>query len=101
MNGSTSPPRASSQARAGSALSGAGPYSSVSKISAMVAIGVPSGQRVAVGGRVAAGGVVLELALEVSQEARGADAEKLGTRPGVAQLLLHQGQPVGSEAGRS
>src|SRR5688500_6922337 len=92
MNGRISFPRASSQAWAGSALSGAGPYSSVSKISAIV---MALAHGVAEVGGVTAGGMVLELALQVGQEARRADAEELAAHPGVAQLFLHQGEPVG------
>ena len=62
--------------------------------------------RVAVIGRIVPGQMVLELALDVGQQARGAEAEQLGLQPWPAELFLHQHQPVergfcrGNAAGR-
>src|SRR5207247_9550891 len=53
-----------------------------------------SRHRGSVGGRVPPGGEVLELALDVGEECRGPDAEQRGAEPAVAQLFLHEDQPV-------
>jgi hypothetical protein len=38
--------------------------------------------------------VVIELAFDVVEQGAGADAEEVWLQPAVAQLLLHQKQPV-------
>src|SRR5438067_7854925 len=43
---------------------------------------------------VAAADGVRELALDIREQAAGADTEQLRMQPGVAQLLLHERQPV-------
>src|SRR5205823_959289 len=53
-----------------------------------------SRQGVPVGGGVPPRGMVLQLALDVGEQGTGTEAEEIGTEPAVAQLLLHQRQPV-------
>lgn len=45
------------------------------------------------GGGVAAGGMVVQLALDIGQQAAGADAEAAGRQPGSAQFLPHEDLP--------
>src|SRR6266705_2210570 len=92
MNSPNSPPWALSHSSAGALLSGAGPYAIVSKMPATVEL--MSDHRVAVGGRVAAGHEVLELALDVGEQRARADTEQIVAQPAVAQLFLHQNQPI-------
>ena len=68
-----------SHASASLSLSGAGPYSMLSKISATVTTSCPPRSRhwLETGGGVAACGGVPELALDVGQQAAGADAEQV------------------------
>ena len=46
-----------------------------------------------VGGGIAAGGVVVELALDIGEQAAGADAEAGGVEPSGAELLTHEDLP--------
>src|SRR5690606_22163770 len=78
---------------AGAADSGAGPYSIVSKMSATFTL-PPSGHGVPVRRRVPAGDVVLELPFDVAEERAGAEAEEVRAEPRVAQLLLHEDEPL-------
>src|SRR5579859_6857529 len=48
---------------------------------------------VAIVGGVAAGGVMLELALDIGEHAAGAEAEKFGVEPGIAEFFFHQREP--------
>src|SRR5688572_6420025 len=52
-----------------------------------------SRHRVAVERRVAAGDVVLELALDVGEQAAGAEAEEGRLHPVATELLAHEDQP--------
>src|SRR5688572_24799842 len=81
---------ASSQALAGPALSGAGPYSRLSRISATLISALLLMHRVAEGRRVLAGHVVFKLALNIAQQRAGAKAEEVGLHPLIAQLLFDQ-----------
>src|SRR6267378_477874 len=76
---------------AGLSLSGAGPYAMVSKISETV---VMSDHGMAVRRRVAPRHEVLELALDVGEQCRGAEPKQIGPQPAVTQLFLHQDEPV-------
>eukprot|EP00053_Salpingoeca_punica_P008521 m.76408 g.76408 ORF g.76408 m.76408 type:complete len:368 (+) comp14635_c0_seq2:80-1183(+) len=51
------------------------------------------GHRHLVGGSVASGDMVVELALNVDEQGAGAEAEEVGVRPLVAELLFHQSEP--------
>src|SRR5207253_5860420 len=64
------------------------------KASAPRTPGRSSYHRVAVRRRVAPGHEVLELALDVGEQARGAEAEPVRREPTVAQLLFHQNEPL-------
>src|SRR6266513_3759838 len=94
-------PCRSSHSSAGLSLSGAGPYAIVSKISETV-VTFPvspfpfpvSHHRMVVRRRVPAGHAVLELTLGVGEERGGAEPEQIGPLPALAQLFLHQDQPV-------
>ena len=59
-----------------------------------------SGQRVAVERRVAAGGEMLQLALDVGQQAGGTEAEEVGLEPAAAELperpVLRRTGPLGA-----
>src|SRR5881396_1575293 len=90
---------------AGLSLSGAGPYAIVSKISLTVVTATPCGLRLGACGwrsyhrmvvcrRVPPGHEVLELALDVGEERRRAEPEQSGPQPPVAELFLHQDEPV-------
>src|ERR671933_934248 len=50
---------------------------------------------------VAAADGMRELALDIREQAAGADTEQVWMQPGVAQLLLHERQPVERLPGRS
>src|SRR5881409_805432 len=63
----------------------------VSKTSETV---VMSYHRVMVRRRITSGDEVLELALDVGEQARRADAEQVGGEPAIAQLFLHQDLPL-------
>src|SRR5262249_6053797 len=78
-----------SQARASPSASGAGPYYMVPKSGAPLMTGFSS-DRVAVEGRIAAGDMMLELALDVGEQAGGADPEQFWLQPFAPQFLLHQ-----------
>src|SRR5919201_58880 len=96
----------SSQSSAGAVGSRAGPYVMVSKMSAML-MGAPhrrvelSRHRMMVCRGVATADGMRELALDIREQAAGADTEKLRMQPGVAQLLLHERQPVERLPGRA
>src|SRR5207247_4359682 len=51
-------------------------------------------RRVAVDGGVSPGHEVVELAFDVGEQTRGAEAEQLRLEPAVPQLLLHQDEPL-------
>src|SRR5947209_16550413 len=76
------------QESASLALSGAGPYSSDSKISATDDISLGHGHTVTRG--VAPGHEMLELAFDIGEQCARSDAEEIGTKPPVSQLLLHE-----------
>src|SRR5947207_15898555 len=94
-------PCRSSHSSACLSLSGAGPYAIVSTISETV-VTFPvspfpfpvSYHRMVVRRRVPAGHEVLELTLDVGEERGGAEPEQGGSQPALAQLFLHQDQPV-------
>src|SRR5712692_6535631 len=50
--------------------------------------------RVMVRRRIAPGHEVLELALDVGEQRRGTEPEQIGAQPALAQLFLHQYEPV-------
>src|SRR3989442_1707518 len=91
MNSPNAPFCRAIHSSAGLSLSGAGPYAMVSKISETV---VMSYHRVVVRCRVAPRHEVLELALDVGEQRRRAEPEQIGPQPAVAQLFLHQDEPV-------
>src|SRR5690348_16169468 len=70
-------------------LSGAGPYSSDSKISATDDIS-SLGHWHAMAGRVSASHEMLELPLDVREESARADPEQIRPQPAVAELVLHE-----------
>src|SRR5207248_10675197 len=82
------------------------PYAMVWKMSATL-MGAPHGRvelshhGMMVRRGVAAADGVRELALDIREQAAGADTEQLGMQPGVAQLLLHERQPVEHLPGRA
>src|SRR5512135_470141 len=91
-------PCASSHFSAGPAASGAGPYSIDFRTSAtrlvLRSFMRPSPHRMPEGGGVGTRHVVLELPLDVPEERARPEAQPLRREPLVAQLLLHQDQPV-------
>src|SRR5690606_28251854 len=89
-----------SHSRAGRSLSGAGPYSIVSKIREMVAMG-GSDHGMTVRRGVAPGDEVLELPLDVGQQAGCAEPESIGAQPAVAELFLHELQVLQRLPGRA
>ena len=54
---------------------------------------VPLTHRDVMGGGIAAGGMVMQLALDIGEQAAGADAEAAGSQPGSAELLPHEDLP--------
>src|SRR5256885_4377017 len=76
---------------AGLSLSGAGPYAIVSKISETV---VMSYHGMVMRRGIAPGHKVLELALDVGEQRRGTEPEQTGPQPALAQLFLHEDEPV-------
>src|SRR5438034_10415748 len=50
--------------------------------------------RVMVRRRVAPGHEMLELALDVGEQRRGTEPEQIGPQPALAQLFLHEDEPV-------
>src|SRR5713101_1266302 len=91
MNSPNAPFCRAIHSRAGLSLSGAGPYAMVSKISETV---VMSYHRVVVRRRVPPRHEVLELALDVGEQCRGAEPKQIGPQPAIAELFLHQDEPV-------
>src|SRR5213076_1270002 len=94
-------PCRSSHSSAGLSLSGAGPYAIVSKISeTVVTFPVsPFPFPVSYHGMTVRRGVsprdeVLELPLDVGEQRRGAEPEQVVAQPAIAQLLLHEDEPV-------
>src|SRR5438093_10784554 len=53
----------------------------------------------AMGRRITSGDEMLELALDVGEQARGAEAEQVRLEPTVAQLLLHKNEPLQGRLG--
>src|SRR4051812_30772891 len=88
MNWPKTPSCLASHDRASLSLSGAGPYSSDSKISATDDISL--GHWHAMAGRIPAGHEMLELSLDVSEERTRADTKEIGPQPSIAELVLHQ-----------
>src|SRR3954466_5330780 len=88
MNWPKTPSCLASHDRASLSLSGAGPYSSDSKISATDDISL--GHWHAMAGRIAAGHEMLELSLDVSEERTRADTKEIGPQPSIAELVLHE-----------
>src|SRR3954471_14725689 len=88
MNWPKTPSCLASHDRASLSLSGAGPYSSDSKISATDDISLGHGHAMA--SRVAAGHEVLELPFDVRQQRARTNAEKIGAKPPISKLVLHQ-----------
>src|SRR6185312_13827930 len=84
---------ASSQVNASFGSSGAGPYSMLTNLCAML-IEVLLCDRVTIVGGVASGGEMFKLAFDVCQHATGAEAEEVSIQPRCAQLFFHHGQPV-------
>src|SRR5438128_7572903 len=76
------------QESASLSLSGAGPYSSDSKISATDDISL--GHWHAMAGRIAASHEMLELSLDICEERTRADTKQIGTQPSIAELVLHE-----------
>src|SRR5881296_813746 len=91
MNSPNAPSCRAIHSSAGLSLSGAGPYAIVSKISETV---VMSYHGMVVCRRIPPGHEVLELALDVGEERRRAEPEQRGPQPPVAELFLHQDEPV-------
>src|SRR5438477_255203 len=94
-------PCRSSHSSAGLSLSGAGPYAIVSKISETVVTFPVSpfpfpdlDHGVAMSRGVPACDKVLELSLDVGEQRRRAEAEQVVTQPAIAQLFLHEDEPV-------
>src|SRR6266550_9023991 len=91
MNSPNAPSCRAIHSSAGLSLSGAGPYAMVSNISETV---VMSYHGMVVGCRVAPGHEVLELPLDVGEQCRRPEPEQTGSQPALAQLFLHQDEPV-------
>src|SRR5712691_2373803 len=91
MNSPNAPSCRAIHSSAGLSLSGAGPYAIVSKISETV---VMSYHGMVMRRGIAPGHKVLELALDVGEQRRGTEPEQTGPQPALAQLFLHEDEPV-------
>src|SRR5881409_848353 len=105
MNNPNAPFCRAIHSTAGLSLSGAGPYAIVSNISETVVTSTPCGLRLGAYGcrsyhgmvmrrGIAPGHKVLELALDVGEQRRGTEPEQTGPQPALAQLFLHEDEPV-------